>query len=149
MTATLNLAFRSPDGLIEVKACHVLCKRVFNNPDSPAIPLPVETPKRLVLGCYAGDKLVGTGRIECVSRNSAWWQVSSLAVDHRYRERHHIGSSLLARLEEYARSFGCERINLSTSRYASDRGFYENRGYQYKYPGRRSSAIFKDLRPAA
>lgn len=138
----INLTFRPPSGQVEIEACRALCRRVFQNPSSPAIPLPVESPKRLVLVAYAGDKPVGTGRIACTA--DSWWQISSLATSSRYEGKYFIGSNIMERLEEYARKHGGRRITLSATRRA--REFYEKRGYSYRYPSRpRSAVMFKDL----
>lgn len=140
----INLVFRAPEGEVEVNACHLLCRRVFQSLSSPSIPLPTTTSYRLVLGAFAGDKIVGTGRIECTSAiDSGWWQISSVATDAHYRGRYHIASTILRRLEAFAGGHGCRRVTLTASRQSGT--FYENRGYVLKYPNTKSRAMYKDL----
>lgn len=141
----INFVFRVPEGNVELEACHKLCRRVFQNPSSPAIPLPAESNKRLVLAAFAGDKIVGTGRIECPSVSDfCWWQISSVATDKRYQGRYRIASTIMRRLEVYAGGYGCHRITLSAATQRAEQ-FYVKRGYTRKYPHGKSRLMYKDL----
>lgn len=81
------------------------------------------------LGCWAGERLVGVGRLHFNS--PAEGQIRFMAVEPGL-EGQGIGSALLHELERYAAVAGARRVVLDARE--SARGFYERYGYQTVRP---------------
>ena len=87
----------------------------------------VGPPKHLPLWLFARDP---TGKVHGGLRGQTYWSwcwVDVLAVAEPYR-RQGIGSRLLAKAEEIARSRGCAGIYLDTASFQAP-GFYSRHGY--------------------
>lgn len=82
------------------------------------------------LGCWAGGRLLGVGRLHFNSPAEA--QVRFMAVEPGWEGRG-IGGALLEELEHRALAAGAERMVLDARE--SARGFYERHGYRMIEPG--------------
>lgn len=97
----------------------------------------LDDPSSWLIGAEGDGTLVGVAALHAIPMLEAtgrFGRLVALVVDDGYRGRG-VGGSLVASAEEHARSAGCIRLEISSSRHRTGaHAFYQRLGYEDRCP---------------
>ncbi len=125
----MTLRYRLAETDAELEAARALRLEVFVQEQGVPVEEELDSLDATAVHVVAvdGDRVVGTGRL--LKLSSTRGQIGRMAVSRGLR-RQGIGSGVLARLEEEARSLGLRNITLHAQTYVQS--FYRRAGYREK-----------------